>query len=289
MHLNLAMNSSLVNSPAVTTGLRGYSLPLSPSGRAAAVTPPPWHFAGEIMLVEYRADRAAIAAFLPEGLEVGPDPGAAAAVFADWQWCSADGAELDDPARCQFSEFLILLGCEYQGQPMARCPYAWVDQPVPMMRGWIQGMPKQFGQIHLTRARRVGLAGPRLAAGARFTGTVSAFGRGIARAAVTLGRVAAAPALHTVPLVHSRMFPPWTPSERPLVQLVSSEVTGVEFSEVWAGEADIDLGPGLDDDLRRIAPAEVGTGYVFSYAETLTGGRLLGAADSWPAFAPGPP
>lgn len=227
-------------------------------------------------MVEYRADSAAVAAFLPDGLTAGRDPGAAAAVFAEWQWCSADGAELDDPARCQFSEFLILLACEYRGERMARCPYAWVDQPVPMMRGWIQGMPKQFGQVYLTRTRQVGRAGPRRDNGGRFTAVASAFGVKIAHASVSLSRtVAEPPALHTVPLVHSRVFPPWLPTDQPLVQLVSSEVSGVEFSAVWTGEADLDMAAGPDADFVSLAPIEVGAGYVFSYAETLNGGRLL--------------
>lgn len=271
------MEQALLHHQAINaTAPHGYSLPLSPSGRAAMVTPPPWHFAGEIIMVEYRADSAAVAGFLPEGLEAGPDPGAAAAVFAQWQWCSADGAELGDPACCQFSEFLILLACEYQGKQVARCPYCWVDQAVPMVRGWIQGMPKQFGQIQMTRTGRVGQAASRLADGGRFTGVASAFGARIARASVTLdGSIVDPPALHTVPMVHSRVFPAWVPSDRPLVQLVSSEVTGVEFTEVWAGQAELELAPDLEPDLRSLAPVEVGAGYVFSYAETLNGGRLL--------------
>lgn len=260
---------------------RGYSLPLSPSGLASMITPPPWSFAGEVIMVEYRADSAAVASFLPEGLEPGRDPGAAAAVFAQWQWCSADGAELDDPARCQFSEFLILLDCEYQCQRMARCPYAWVDQPVPMMRGWLQGMPKQLGQVHMSRATRVGLAGaklagPRLAAGGRFSGAAYMSGQEIAHATVTLsGAVTSPPALHTVPLVHSRVFPPWVPSDTPTAQLVNSEVTEVEFSEVLTGTADLRIDAALDPDLASLAPQEIGAGYVFAYAETLKGGRLL--------------
>jgi enduracididine biosynthesis enzyme MppR len=269
---------------ARTTEPHGYSLPLSPSGQSAMLTPPPWHFTGEVIMVEYRADADAVAGFLPEGLAPGPDPGAAAAVFAEWQWCSAAGDELGDPARCQFSEFLILLACEYEGQPVARCPYCWVDQPVPLVRGWVQGMPKQFGDIHLTRAARVGRAGGRRTAGGRFSAVASTFGRPLARATVSLtGPVPDPPALHAVPMVHSRVFPPWVPSDRPAGQLVRSEVTGIEFSEVWRGGADLKFGADLDTDLQSLVPVEVGAGYEFSYAETLTGGRLLPAAGTRPA------
>ncbi|MFF5212000.1 enduracididine biosynthesis enzyme MppR [Streptosporangium sp. NPDC000396] len=259
------------------TGPIGYSLPLSPSGNSSMITPPPWHFSGEVVMVDYRVDPAAALRFLPPGLELGPDPGAAAAVFAEWQWCSDSGAELEDPVRCRFSEFLILLACTYRGEPMARCPYAWVDQAVPLMRGWIQGMPKQHGSVHLTRPVRVGRAGPRLGPGGRFTGSVAVHDRRLAEAGVVVRERSEPPALHRVPLVHNRFFPGWDPAEPPMNQLVASEVTGVEFGEVWAGSGEVRFlsGVDIDPDLALLAPVEVGSGYVFSYAETLLGGRRL--------------
>ncbi|MEU3166754.1 enduracididine biosynthesis enzyme MppR [Streptosporangium sp. NPDC006930] len=265
--------------PAASTraaGPSGYSLPLSPSGNSAMVTPPPWHFSGDVIMVDYRVDPASAGRFLPPELDLGPDPGAAAAIFAEWQWCSDSGAELADPARCRFSEFLILIACRYEGRQLARCPYAWVDSPVPLMRGWIQGMPKQFGAVHQIRPAKVGRAGPRLAGGGRFGGVLSVDGRRTAEATVTLeGRIDRPPFLHTVPLVHTRLFPSWVPSEPPLNQLVVSEVTDIEFSDIWTGSADLRLLEGPDVDLAGLAPVEVGAGYVFSYAETLHHGRPL--------------
>ncbi|QFZ21265.1 enduracididine biosynthesis enzyme MppR [Saccharothrix syringae] len=261
--------------PTTAAGPHGYSLPLSPSGTASMLTPPPWHFSGNVVMVDYRVDPAEAGRFLPPELTPGPDPGAAAAVFAEWQWCSASGAELPDPGRTQFTEFLVLLACTHRDRPMARCCYAWVDSAVPLVRGWVQGMPKQFGEIHQTRPAAVGRAGPRLAGGGRFHGTVSVHGRRVAEAAVTLeGRVDEPPALHAVPLVHSRVFPDWVAGVSHPAQLVTSEVTDVEFSDIWAGRADLRF-LGADDDFGLLAPVEVGRGYVFSYAETLCGGTLL--------------
>lgn len=260
-----------------TTEPVGYSLPLSPSGLSSMITPPPWHFTGDVVMVDYRVDPAAAERFLPPGLSLGADPGAAAAVFADWQWCSDSGTELAEPARCQFGEFLIFLACEYRGAPMVRCPYAWVDQPVPMARGWIQGMPKQLGVVHQTRPRPIGRAGASLARGSRFDGVLSVFGHRTARASVTLAeRTETRPPLHDVPLAHTRLFPGWLPGEKPLADLVASEVTDVEFGEIWTGEATLELSAeGMDRDFATLAPVEVGAGHVFGYAETLRGGRLL--------------
>ncbi|HYQ62595.1 enduracididine biosynthesis enzyme MppR [Actinophytocola sp.] len=268
-------------SSATTNDVRGpggFSLPLSPSGEAAMITPPPWHFSGEVVMVDYRVEPDAAARFLPPELDLGPDPGAAAAVFAQWQWCSDSGAELTDPARCQFAEFLILLGCSYAGRSLARCPYAWVDGAVPLVRGWIQGMPKQFGAVHMTRDMRVGRAGAQH--NRRVDGTLSVYGRRVAEASVRLtGEVVEPPLLHTVPLVHTRMFPSWVPDEETTAQLVTSVVTGVEFSEVKAGDAELSIFAEPDSDLAGLAPVEIGSGYVFSYAETLCHGRLLTETD----------
>ncbi|MFC4120492.1 enduracididine biosynthesis enzyme MppR [Nonomuraea zeae] len=261
--------------------LRGYSLPLSPSGRAAMVSPPPWYFSGDVIMVEYRADPEAAAAFFPPGVDPGPDPGAAAAVFAHWHWRSETEKEADDPARNQFNEFLILLGCSAEGRPMARCPYAWVDEAIPMARGWIQGMPKQFGAVHLTHPKPIGRTGPHLAEGGVFRGVASQYGARIAKASVTLTvRGGDPPLLHTVPLVHTRHFPAWAPADEPVSQLVASEVKDVEFGEIWEGEASLHFADDLPDDLATLAPLQVGSGFVFSYAETLCHGRMLFAGEA---------
>jgi len=84
--------------------LQGWSLPLSPAGRAALVPPPPWHFSGDAIGINFRADSAAAAAVLPDTLEPVGD-GSASFVFCDW----SSSAETDprigaDPARGQYRE-----------------------------------------------------------------------------------------------------------------------------------------------------------------------------------------
>lgn len=246
------------------------------------VTEPPWHFSGRMLWIDFRVDPESARAFLPAPLCPADRSrlGAAAAVFSDWQWCSASKAELDDPARCQFSEFQILLAAEYDGEPVARCPYAWVDSAVSLVRGWIQGMPKQFGSVRLTRSLPVGLAGGRTAPGGRFSGSLAVGDRRLADATLTLtGPVAEPPPLSRVPLVHSRVTPAWTGTEPAGAPLLKSLVENVEFAPVWSGSARLNFAEetlrALDPDLARLLPEEVGTGYLFDYAETLVGGELL--------------
>jgi hypothetical protein len=115
-----------------------------------------------------------------------------------------------------------------------------------------------------------------MATGGRFAASLAVRDRRVAEVSVTLAESAEPPHLHAVPLVHNRHFPAWAPGEKPLHQLVSSEVRDVEFGPVWRGAGDFRFFPGADPDLASLAPVEMGAGYAFTYAETLVGGHLLG-------------
>jgi hypothetical protein len=158
-----------------------------------------------------------------------------------------------------------------------------VDDPVPLVRGLFQGLPKQPGAVRLTREARAGRAGPRRAPGGVFAASVAARDRRIAEAAVTLREPAAGPpVLNTVAPVHVRHLPAWDPDSGPVVELVSAATTGDEYSQVWTGDAELRFVDVTDPDLATLAPVEVGAGYVFSYGETLAPGRRVVPHDGTP-------
>ena len=164
-------------------GLSGYSLPRSPEGRASLVPPPPWHYVGDFLVIEYWADPDAVAGVLPPGLEpYADDPGRAAALFVDWQSCTSGQAELLDPARSQYKEFFIVVNATLDGELITSCPYIWVDQDFALVRGWIQGFPKKLGSIQMTRTFGLDcLADPGIKPGAAYGGTVAANDRRLAQ------------------------------------------------------------------------------------------------------------
>ena len=51
--------------------LQGFMLPRSPEGRASIVPPPPWHYSGDVLTVEYRTAPGAVARWLPRGARAG--------------------------------------------------------------------------------------------------------------------------------------------------------------------------------------------------------------------------
>jgi len=63
--------------------LKGYMVPRSPLGQASIDPPPPWHYSGDVLAVEFWADLAATTS-----------------MFVDWQFTGSNDEYLD-PARYQ--------------------------------------------------------------------------------------------------------------------------------------------------------------------------------------------
>lgn len=255
--------------------LHGFSVPLSPEGRASLTPTPPWHYAGDLLLVDFQADPAAVKAVLPTGLEPDPnDPGGCITFFVAWQYASESGDEYLDPVRSQYNEFILLVNALYRGEPVVTCPYIYVDNDASMARGWIQGWPKKFGEIHTTRAFPLASkAAPRVEPGGRFAGTLAANGRRLAEAVVELEKVSDDPVYFGKrPGVNMRYFPQLAGGgkAKPAVcELVRSILGGAQRTEVWEGAADLKFFTAPDDELDAFQPVLVRRGYRYSMAMTI--------------------
>jgi hypothetical protein len=130
--------------------LQGFTPPFTPRGVSSLVAPPPWHYAGWVMTVEFECERDAAAAFVPSAL--GRATGTGAIHFADWQ-ATTDGWELLDPVQSQYRETIVVLAIERAGGAAANyCPFIYVDQDVSLLRGLLQGWPKKMGSTWVTRS-----------------------------------------------------------------------------------------------------------------------------------------
>src|SRR5258705_3767249 len=170
-----------------TAKLKGFNYPLTPKGKSTLNPPPPWYYSSDFLDVEFWAQPAAVASLLPNGLE--PDPSANGhcnALFYDWQF-SGPNEEYLDPARYQYREFFILVDALFEGRSVSYSPYIFVDNDAALARGWTQGCPKRLGQVFQTRYyAATSKAGPALAAGSKFAGSLTAAGQLIAEAVITL-------------------------------------------------------------------------------------------------------
>ena len=255
--------------------LRGYSLPLSPGGRAGLVPPPPWHYVGDFLVLEYWADPEAVAAVLPPGLEpYAEDPGRAAALFVDWQSCTGSREELVDPARSQYREFFIVVNATLDGEPVTTCPYIWVDRDFALVRGWIQGFPKKLGSVWMTRTYGLDCAAdPGIRPGSVFGGTLAANDRRLAQGSVTLEHVSeSGPSHNDPPLVNVRHFPRLAAGRHddPAVhELVRARSRDRSISEIWEGGASLELLEAPNEEHAELAPVKMGRGFRFTFAYTV--------------------
>jgi acetoacetate decarboxylase len=252
--------------------LKGFTAPRTPAGRSSLAPRPPWHYVSNALAVEFDADLANVASFLPDGLE--PDSPRCAVYFADWQFATDARDEYLDPITSQYKETIFLISARYEGEPVAYCPFIWVDQDVSLMRGLVQGWPKQIGSIWVTRAYElVSPASPTLGPGGRFGASLAVKDRRLVDATITLrSRTETPPSPGFARALNVRYFPDLAagrhdePSVYELVQLKSRDA---QFSSIWKGDATLTFHNHPTIELSALRPTRVVGGYRFSFAFTV--------------------
>jgi acetoacetate decarboxylase len=254
--------------------LEGWSLPLSPDGRASLVPPPPWHFSGDAIGIDFRGDPDAMAAVLPDVMEPAGD-GSATFVFCDWSSSAdADPRLAADPARGQYREAYVAVHALLDGAKVARVPYIWVDSDLSFARGHIQGFPKKAGEIAISKAVAVGRGGPRIEAGATFAAHVAGLGRRLAHGSVTLDAPASdgfVPKGMRLPIWHTRHVPDLAGGPPLVHDLARNVLTDFAIANVWQGSATLDFYESEFEELAALQPRAVLGGFRCSVAFTITG------------------
>jgi acetoacetate decarboxylase len=257
--------------------IKGWSLPLSPGGTAALVPPPPWHFSGEALGIDFHCDPAAAAAVLPDHLEPVGD-GSASFVFCDWSSSAdQDTRVMADPARGQYREAYVAVHARLDDKTVARVPYIWVDNDLSFARGHIQGFPKKFGTISITRAVDIGRGGPKLERDSHFTGHVASLGARLARGTVTLETPAEAgfiPKAMRLPVWHTRLMPDLAGGEPLVLDLARNVVSDFAVANVWTGRAGLEFFESEFEELVALRPIDVVGGFRCSVAFSITGAEI---------------
>jgi len=262
------------------TQLKGFNYPLTPKGKSTLNPPPPWYYSSDFLDVEFWAQPAAVVSLLPNGLE--PDPAANGhcnALFYDWQFSGANEEYLD-PARYQYREFFILVDALFEGRSVSYCPYIFVDNDAALARGWTQGYPKRLGQVFQTRYyAATSKAGPALAPGSKFAGSLTAAGQLIAEAVVTLRQAVTDPSLlkqkPVVNLLHVPRLAADKQDKPAIHELVENVPHDVKIEQAWIGEASLSLPVCRGEEISDLAPLRCGKGirasmaYVVDDLETL--------------------
>lgn len=255
----------------------GFIFPRTATGASSILPPPPWHYSGELLTIEYRTDPDRVVELLPEQMQPADDPGAVALVWADWQSCGDDFSELDDPIRAQYREVFFVIRGRYDGEHRSRCAYIWVDKDFAMVRGHFQGYPKKLGSIWMTRPVSRGKAGPRLAPGGRFGATLAANDRRLAEATFTItGTSETGGFVNSHAMVHTRFMPSIeADGTAALHELVTMKSVDVDAGPIYAGDADLRLHDAPGEEFGLLQPREMIGAFYQQLGVTFPGGTTL--------------
>lgn len=243
--------------------LTGFTTPLTASGGSSLVDFPPWYYAGIMFAIEYWTDPQETAALLPPGLKPSSDQGYCVAHFADWQACTDKGEELLDPVQSQYKEFFVLIGAEFEGEAVFYCPFIYVTQDVSLLRGQIQGLPKQLASVHMTRAFDVeNPAASRDGEGGIFGACLSWRERRLAQARLKItGKTNAPYGFGTRPTFGIRHFANLQKGahQDPLVNdLVQMRGRDVVLGDVFEAQATLSYVNDKSQELWRLSPEKIG-------------------------------
>ena len=268
------------HSTGITLMLHGFSVPLTPQGRSALASPPPWHYSSDCLVIEYWTDPAAVAALLPPGMT--PDEKSAGRAFfwfLDWQFTGSND-EITDPARYQYREAFALVEAMFEKTPVNYCPFIFVDNDAAIARGWTQGFPKKLGSIFQTRTFSApSAAAAPLAKGSRFGASLAAHGERLATARVQLEEKVADPSkVFNRPTVMRRYFPQLAKAGQdkpPVDELTMSLTDDLAVVDVWSGSAELAIPQVHGEDMNSIAPQRIGRGFRLGMAYSVTDLRIL--------------
>ncbi|HEY2676660.1 MAG TPA: acetoacetate decarboxylase family protein [Steroidobacteraceae bacterium] len=260
--------------------LKGFTVPLTPQGKSALTSPPPWHYSSDCSAVEYWTNPAAVAALLPPGLTADEkSKGRAFFWFLDWQFTGSND-ELTDPARYQYREAFVLVEAVFEGTPVNYCPFIFVDNDAAISRGWAQGYPKKYGSIFQTRTFSApSAAAAPLAKNSRFGASVAVHGERLATARIQLEEKVSDPTkVFNRPTTMRRYFPQLVAARQtkpPVDELTMSLTDDLSIVDVWAGSAELTIPEVPGEDMHTIAPLRIGRGYRLGMAYSVTDLRIL--------------
>lgn len=259
--------------------MSGFFFPRTRHGGGQIIPPPPWYYSGDLLTVEYRTNPERVAELLPPPLELADeDPGAVAFIWADWQSCGGDRAELLDPVRAQYKEAFVVVRCKFQGVTYSRCVYIWVDKDFAIARGIHQGYPKKLGSMWQTRPMGVSTAAPVIGPGGEFGASLASMDRRLAEARVTLREESETNGfVNGHPMAHHRYLPAIGTGEKrdAFCELIESGAASGERGQCWRGDAELTLFDAPTEALTRLEIDEVIGGYFCQVGAVWDGGRTL--------------
>jgi acetoacetate decarboxylase len=240
--------------------MQGYSIPLSPNGRASTYGKPPKHFGGRTMSVVFKADPAALAALVPPPLEPLDEPFGVVRITELMNDQGTAGTLLEDePEWAQYNEAVVCVPATYRGVSGNYDPFLWVDNHACAAAGReVYGLPKKMARVRLTRHFPSDPIGP----GAKLSGHLEGLSRRLITASVRLTRRATIDEMPRMDAFYALRWIPSPEAEGPDVhQLLQFHHRDYAVTELWTGDATLSFGDSPNEELLPLQPTEIVAGF----------------------------
>ncbi len=244
---------------------KGFSTPLTASGRSSLVQPLPHHISLDAMHVSFRCGDTAAANFLPPGLTP-VDGGLGWLMIGELSKYSAQDTDQSwrSPDRCNYNECVLGFYARHGNQVGRYSALVWVDRDWSVVMGQIFGWGKKLAHVNRTRynpynpAFRNGMA--------KVGGTVDRNGVRIIRASVEVGStptiIEKLPDFGTTTFLR-RYLPSVGPGVATVDELLELKLSNVATSPVTVGKGEIQFCGSEDEELDLLGDVEIVGGYLY--------------------------
>jgi hypothetical protein len=264
---------------ASNTGLKGYSLPLSPTGISSLIDGPDWHFGGELAEVIYKTDPETFAALLPKSFRLIPNKPVVSIAIVDMVSTTSADQAYDHPEKTNYRECIIKMYCSLDGEDVWYSPAAWVTKDFSLMRGFLLGFGKKIGSIEFTNPHPLNPALQGKRTGTRLKNVCEAFNNIHFETSLTLTKPVDASAkldFSGMPLCVTRHFPSTTDPTKLIFHDVSKlRASNYRRDNIWLAEGSVKITPNEDEPVTLLQPLEVLAARTFSEGFTLHGTKTM--------------
>lgn len=250
-----------------------FTLPPTKSGKSQIVFEPPWHYGVTYIAAHVKFTEDSANQVLPDFLKTDGEGWVYIAEFVspsdnNWDYM------YQDPDLVQYMEGAIGLKVEFEGKNYLYYPFMWVDKDWALVRGWIDGYPKKLAKIVMTRLHPLLPKYNRPEPGLKLGGYVVRGGGVMFRIQVELKeKTESVPRLGQ--FLNIRRFPSRGNNEEDLYEIVSRVRDESVLGEVWRGEAVVELGGYVNDEVNVLKLEKVLRGYYYTLYFRVTRTSLI--------------
>ncbi|WP_328853317.1 acetoacetate decarboxylase family protein [Micromonospora globbae] len=251
--------------------LRGFTNPLSPTGSASLVEPPPHHIGSDAIRVLFRAGADLARRYLPEPLEP-VDDGVGFAFVADMVKVSDSDPDqaFTAPRRTQYGEGIIGFYATHRGEPGRFSAFIWVTEDWSMGFGTVMGWGKKIGEVRRTHINPYNPAMGPIGPGTKLSGSVTRLGEPVLDLGIEITEAIEASAM---PAYGNRGFllshqPSPSPTIPTRTRLLGLQLANVRTGEVFRGNPHLKIHDAVNEDLAPLRDVEPFAAYAFKQGWT---------------------